>query len=121
MFTGEPVDEDDLDDLMDEYDEDESGEIEFPEFIELAEHFVEPEPDYKEVKNELRNVFVLYDKQQKGYIPAADFKGILKEIDPEVEDKDLDAMVGDIDTDGSGTIDFEGKKKSYLHEIRRNF
>lgn len=109
MFTGEKVNEDDLDDLMDEFDEDENGEIEFSEFIELAEHFVEPEPEYAEVKRELREAFLLYDKKQQGYVPAADFKKILKEIDPEVAENELDQIVDEIDQDSSGTIDFDGK------------
>lgn len=109
LFTGEAIDEEELEDLMEEFDEDESGEIEFSEFIELAEHFVEPEPDPKEVKKNLREVFVLYDKQQKGYIPTNDFKGILKELGPEVPEAELDGIVDEIDQDSSGTIDFEGK------------
>lgn len=111
MFTGEIVDEEELEELMEEYDEDESGEIEFPEFIELAEHFVEPEPEYGTVKQELRDVFVMYDKQSRGFLPAAEFKEILKQIDPDVPEKDLDQIVDEIDADSSGTIDFDGNIK----------
>lgn len=109
LFTGEEIDEDELDDLMDEYDEDESGEIEFSEFIELAEYFVEPEPDPKEIQKDLREVFVLYDKQKRGYIPTDDFKGILKALGPEVPEEELDGIVDEIDQDSSGTIDFDGE------------
>lgn len=108
MFTGEAVDEEELEDLMDEFDEDESGEIEFLEFVQLAEYFVEPEPEYVEVKKELRDVFVMYDKQSRGFLPSAEFKDILKEIDPEVPDTELDQIVDEIDADSSGTIDFQG-------------
>jgi calmodulin len=94
---------------MDEFDEDESGEIEFSEFIELAESFVEPEPEPAEVKKELRDVFIMYDKQEKGYIPSAEFKTILHQLDPDVPDAELDGIVDEIDQDSSGTIDFEGK------------
>lgn len=122
MFTGEAVDEEELEDLMDEYDEDESGEIEFPEFIELAEHFVEPEPEYGEVKKELRDVFVMYDKQMRGYLPAAEFKEILKQIDPDVPEKDLDQIVDEIDADSSGTIDFDGEmRQSSCVMLNNNF
>lgn len=117
LFTGEEVNDDDLDDIMDEYDEDESGEIEFSEFIELAEHFVEPEENITEVKKELRDVFVLYDKEKRGFIPVSDFKGILKQIDPEVAESDLDKIVDEIDADSSGTIEFDGElleQKNYL-------
>lgn len=109
LFTGEAIDEDELDDLMDEFDEDESGELEFSEFVELAEYFVEPEQDPKEYKKDLREVFVLYDTQKKGYIPTADFKGILKELGPDVPESELDGIVDEIDQDSSGTIDFDGE------------
>lgn len=94
---------------MNEFDEDESGEIEFSEFIELAEHFVEPEQDPKEYQKDLREVFVFYDKQKKGYIPTADFKDILKELGPDVPESELDGIVDEIDQDSSGTIDFAGE------------
>lgn len=109
LFTGEPVDQEALEEVMDEYDEDESGEIEFAEFIKLASHFVEPEEDYEKVKAQLREIFILYDKEEKGHIPVADFKLILKELDPDVSNNDLDEMVKEIDTDASGTIEFEGE------------
>lgn len=90
-----------------EFDEDESGEIEFSEFIKLCEEFVEPEEDYNVVKRELRDVFMMYDKEQRGYIPVADFKSILKEIEPTLPDEEAEAIVKELDTDFSGTIDFE--------------
>lgn len=54
--------EDELDDIIDEFDEDESGELDFHEFIELAKRFIEPEVDYDNLRKELREAFMLYDK-----------------------------------------------------------
>jgi Ca2+-binding EF-hand superfamily protein len=108
LLTGEEVDEDELDEVMEEYDEDESGEIEFAEFVKLASHFVEPEEDYETMKANLRDLFVFYDREQRGFIPAADFKGILKELDPEMPDAEIEEMVKEIDADASGTIEFDG-------------
>lgn len=100
---------------MDEYDEDESGEIEFSEwvqkvqvhrfkfnlnpifrFIKLASHFVEPEEDYETMKNQLRELFVFYDREQRGFIPASDFKAILKELDNEMPDQEIEEMVKEL-------------------------
>lgn len=108
-MLGHSVNEEELDDIIDEFDEDESGEIEFPEFIKLAARFVEPEEDYDVLKKELREVFMLYDKESRGYIPIAEFKTILKELDPELPEDELDEMIDEIDADGSGTIDFDGE------------
>lgn len=110
-LLGHEVDDDELDEVMEEFDEDENGTIEFPEFIKMAEEFVEPEQDYNEAKKDLREVFLMYDKDQKGYIPVADFKLILKELDSDLPDTEAEQIVKELDTDGSGTIDFEGSLK----------
>ncbi|CRL05920.1 CLUMA_CG019104, isoform A [Clunio marinus] len=107
QMLGHDVDEDELDDVCDEFDEDESGEIEFPEFLKLASRYVEPEEDYDELRKELREVFMLYDKGARGYLPLDEFKKILREIDPELPEDELDEIIDEIDADGSGTIDFD--------------
>lgn len=51
---------------------------------------------------------------------------ILKELDDKITTEDLDMMIQEIDSDGSGTVDFNGKldnnlisPKMYLnHEIK---
>lgn len=75
----------------------------------FVEEFVEPEEDYNETKKELREIFMMYDRKNIGYIPSADFKLILKELDNDLPDTEAEAIVKELDTDGSGTIDFEGK------------
>lgn len=107
-MLGHTIDEEELDDIIDEFDEDESGEIEFEEFIKLASRFVEPEEDYDILRKELREVFMLYDKEARGYLPLDEFKKILREIDPELPEDELDEIIDEIDADGSGTIDFDG-------------
>lgn len=109
-LLGHEVNDDELDEVMEEFDEDDNGTIEFPEFIKLAEEFVEPEVEYNEAKKELREIFMMYDRDQKGYIPVADFKLILKELDSDLPDPEADQIVKELDSDGSGTIDFEGKR-----------
>ena len=50
--------------IVDEIDEDGSGELEFPEFIQLASKFL-VEEDEEQMKWELREAFRIYDKQGK--------------------------------------------------------
>lgn len=44
---------------------------------------------------------------------------ILKELDDKITNEDLDMMIEEIDSDGSGTVDFDGKAPnttiSYFH------
>lgn len=43
----------------------------------------------------------------KGYLELAEFKSVLKEIEPELPEKELDDIVDEVDADGSGRIEFE--------------
>lgn len=44
-----------------------------------------------------------------GYIPTSCLKEILRELDDQLTDHELDMMIEEIDSDGSGTVDFDGK------------
>jgi len=43
-----------------------------------------------------------------GYIPTSCLREILKELDDQLSSSDLDMMIEEIDSDGSGTVDFDG-------------
>ncbi|XP_035910142.1 troponin C, isoallergen Bla g 6.0101-like [Anopheles stephensi] len=106
-LLGHTLTEEELTEVMEEYDVDESGQIEFDEFLELASNFVEPEEDYDALRAELREVFMMYDKNGTGFIPVDVFKKILQELDGAVPENELDDIIDEIDADGSGTVDFE--------------
>lgn len=46
-----------------------------------------------------------------GYIKTAALREILRELDELLSEKDLDNLIEEIDTDGSGTVDFDGISK----------
>lgn len=75
-----------------------------------TEEFVEPEEDPNVVKKELREIFMMYDKEGRGYIPTAGFVSILKELEHDLPDDEAAQIVKELDTDESGTIDFEGER-----------
>jgi hypothetical protein len=50
-----------------------------------------------------------------GYITTTVLREILKELDDKLTAEDLDLMIEEIDSDGSGTVDFDGK----LHDGRK--
>ena len=62
-----------------------------------------------EDEQELREAFRVFDKNNRGVIDTADLKTILKALDPDMPDEEIDQIISDIDEDGSGTVDFEGK------------
>ena len=43
-----------------------------------------------------------------GYITTKVLREILAALDDKLTSEDLDGMIDEIDTDGSGTVDFEG-------------
>lgn len=47
----------------------------------------------------------------KGYITVQVLRDILHELDDKIPPADLDMIIDEIDADGSGTVDFEGKIK----------
>ncbi|CAH1154112.1 unnamed protein product [Phaedon cochleariae] len=95
-----------LKEIIDEVDADGSGELEFEEFITLASRFM-VEEDAEAMQQELKEAFRLYDKEGNGYITTGTLKEILKELDDNITGDELDAMINEIDADGSGTVDFD--------------
>lgn len=97
-----------------------SGELEFGEFCTLAKRFLTSEEEGEEeteaMDHELREAFRLYDKEGNGYITTAVFRDILHELDEKLTSEELDIMIEDIDTDGSGTLDFDGEDLYQLTE-----
>lgn len=45
-----------------------------------------------------------------GYIPTSCLREILRELDDQLTNKELDLMIEEIDSDGSGTVDFDGNR-----------
>ncbi|XP_018324501.1 troponin C-like [Agrilus planipennis] len=95
-----------LKEIIDEVDEDGSGELEFEEFIILASRFM-VEEDAEALQSELKEAFRLYDKEGNGYISTDVLKEIIKELDDKITPDELEGMIKEIDSDGSGTVDFD--------------
>jgi calmodulin len=81
-----------------------SGTVDFEEFLALMAKKTKEAED----EQELREAFRVFDKNNRGVIDTADLKIILKALDPDMPDEEIDQIISDIDEDGSGTVDFEG-------------
>lgn len=103
---GQTFEESDLRELIAEIDQDGSGELEFDEFLALTARFL-VEEDAEAMQEELREAFRLYDKEGNGYINVSDLRDILRALDDKLTEDELDEMIAEIDTDGSGTVDFD--------------
>ncbi|KAF7277939.1 troponin C, isoallergen Bla g 6.0101-like isoform X1 [Rhynchophorus ferrugineus] len=99
---------DELNKIIKEIDEDGNGVMSFEEFAHLAARFlVEEEEDVEAILRELKDAFRLYDKEGLGYISVDLLRDILKELDDKLSPSDLNEMIKEIDTDNSGTVDWD--------------
>lgn len=85
-----------------------TGKVNFDGFSNIAGHFLEEE-DAEAMQQELKEAFRLYDREGNGYITTSTLKEILAALDDKLNNSDLDGIIAEIDTDGSGTVDFDGK------------
>ncbi|XKL61300.1 hypothetical protein PGB90_008357 [Kerria lacca] len=109
QMLGHELSEQRLQEIIAEVDADGSGQLEFEEFVTLAAGFlIEDEvEDSAAMQEELKEAFRLYDKEGNGYITTDVLREILKELDDKITNEDLDLMIEEIDSDGSGTVDFD--------------
>ncbi|CAG9767458.1 unnamed protein product [Ceutorhynchus assimilis] len=103
---GQLFDEGELNNLIRKNDPDHSGTVSFDGFAEIASHFLE-EDDDANIQQELKEAFRLYDREGNGYITTGTLKEILAALDDNLTSRDLDGIIAEIDTDGSGTVDFD--------------
>eukprot|EP00090_Calanus_glacialis_P045972 TRINITY_DN8804_c0_g1_i4.p1 TRINITY_DN8804_c0_g1~~TRINITY_DN8804_c0_g1_i4.p1 ORF type:complete len:101 (-),score=42.15 TRINITY_DN8804_c0_g1_i4:55-357(-) len=70
----------------------------------------EPEPEdalcAELTMEELKAAFRIFDDIGEGFISVGRFKQILKEIDEDFTDEELDEIIAEIDIDKSSSIDF---------------
>ncbi|KAI4501128.1 hypothetical protein M0802_003931 [Mischocyttarus mexicanus] len=81
------------------------GKLNFDSFYRVATHF--QEEDDEALQKELKEAFRLYDKEGNGYIPTSSLREILAALDDQITPDQMDGMIAEIDTDGSGTVDFD--------------
>jgi len=80
--------------------------LNFEIFCDIVLPLMEDE-DYETIREELKTAFRLYDRDGLGYITPAVLKEILLELDNKLTDEELNDIVEEVDSDGSGSIDFD--------------
>jgi len=94
--------------LLKEVDDAETGKIDFTMFLTICGKFlVEESEDNEVIMKELKEIFNLYDRERNGFMTCDCLKGILLELDPTLDAKQLNDIVDEVDEDGSNSIEFE--------------
>ncbi|KAH7570883.1 hypothetical protein JRO89_XS05G0213400 [Xanthoceras sorbifolium] len=95
--------EEELQKMMREIDSDGDGFIDLDEFIELNTKGV----DSKEVLENLKDAFSVYDIDGNGSITAEELFKVLKSLGDECTMAECRKMISGVDSDGDGMINFE--------------
>jgi len=80
-----------------------TGYLVFDEFCEIIRKKMQGDEDERELKEMFRSL----DKEKKGEVNTQELRWILKQLGDDLTENDIDDMIADVDTDGSGWVDFE--------------
>jgi len=79
-----------------------TGYIGFEEFCSILRKKIKDDDD----ERELREMFRILDKEKRGEVNTSELRWILKNLGDDLTEADIDDMIADVDTDGSGWIDY---------------
>merc|ERR1719218_455052 len=86
--------------MITDIDADGSGQIEFPEFLEM----MTGKMGEKDTKEEILKVFKLFDDDATGKISFKNLKRVAKELGENMTEEELQDMIDQADRDGDGEI-----------------
>ncbi|KAL4313498.1 hypothetical protein GQ457_01G038720 [Hibiscus cannabinus] len=89
--------------MINEVDADGNGTIDFPEFLNLMARKMK-DTDSEE---ELKEAFRVFDKDQNGFISAAELRHVMTNLGEKLTDEEVDEMIREADVDGDGQINYE--------------
>ncbi|CAJ1936789.1 unnamed protein product [Sphenostylis stenocarpa] len=100
---GQAATEQEVDNMIREVDGDGDGCISLQEFIELNTKGV----DSDEVLENLKDAFSVFDIDGNGFITADELNTVMQSLGEECSLAECRRMIGGVDSDGDGNIDFE--------------
>jgi len=118
---GQNPSESELQDMINEVDADNNGTIDFPGMIwpwfsqdfslltSLPEFLTMMARKMKDTdsEEEIREAFKVFDRDNNGFISAAELRHVMTSIGEKLTDDEVDEMIREADQDGDGRIDCE--------------
>merc|ERR1711959_157020 len=89
--------------MISEVDDDGSGEIGFPEFLQMMTQKILN----KDPKDDMLKAFRLFDDDQTGTVSFKNLKRVSRETNQTLTDDELQEMLADADKDGDGVLNEE--------------
>ena len=102
----------DLQKVMEDLDSDHDGFISLEEFAAFCRQSSEAGG-----ASELKDAFDLYDQDQNGLISASELHQVLSSLGMNCSVEDCNRMIGSVDADGDGNVDFEEFKKMMTNSM----
>ncbi|PWA15715.1 calmodulin-7 [Artemisia annua] len=104
-----------LQDMINEVDADGNGTIDSPEFLNLMARKMK-DTDSEE---ELKEAFRVFDKDQNGFISAAELRHAMTNLGEKLTDEEVDEMIREVDVDGDRQINYEEFVKIMMAKLCR--
>ncbi|KAL1422440.1 hypothetical protein MTO96_022306 [Rhipicephalus appendiculatus] len=100
---GQSPTEAELKDIIAELDVDGNGTVDFPEFLAL----MSKKARTTNTEEEIREAFKVFDRDGKGFIPAAELRHVMTTLGEKLTNEEVDAMIREADVDGDGQINYD--------------
>ncbi|XP_058728459.1 probable calcium-binding protein CML25 [Vicia villosa] len=107
---GQPATEEELNNMIREVDADGDGHINLEEFIELNTKDI----DSNEILENLKDAFSVFDVDKNGSISAEELHNVMVSLGDQCSLVECQKMIGGVDSDGNGLIDFEEFKRMMM-------
>jgi len=92
-----------LNEMIKEVDADNSGTIEFSEFLNLMAQKLKD----TDIDEEMIEAFKVFDKDGSGIISTDDLKNIIKSLEENITDQEINELVNEADFDSDGKINYK--------------
>ncbi|MCJ1380552.1 hypothetical protein MMC17_003660 [Xylographa soralifera] len=102
---GQNPSESELQDMINEVDADNNGTIDFPEFLTMMARKMKDTDSEDEIRVD-QEAFKVFDRDNNGFISAAELRHVMTSIGEKLTDDEVDEMIREADQDGDGRIDY---------------
>ncbi|MCJ1433603.1 hypothetical protein MMC27_002966 [Xylographa pallens] len=105
---GQNPSESELQDMINEVDADNNGTIDFPEFLTMMARKMKDTDSEDEIRvdENIKEAFKVFDRDNNGFISAAELRHVMTSIGEKLTDDEVDEMIREADQDGDGRIDY---------------
>ncbi|KAK9950192.1 hypothetical protein M0R45_005693 [Rubus argutus] len=102
---GEKFTDEEIDEMIHEADQDGDGQVSYEEFVRLTRP--DKIKDTDDSEEEFKEAFRVFDKDQNGFISAAELHQVMTDLGEKRTYEEIDEMMHEADLDGDGQISYE--------------